>query len=85
VGRARDLSMGGRPRRARLATTGPYAVVRRQLTATTPDPVVLRAALGIIAAQPHRLRYAEGQVYLAGCELYRLLTGEAYGPRRGTY
>jgi hypothetical protein len=85
MGRARDLSMGERPRRPRLASGGPYAVVRRQLAAATPDPVVLRAALDAIAAQPHRLRYTEGQVYLSGCELYRLLTGEAYGPRRGTY
>lgn len=86
MGLARDLTMGPpRPRKARIGTTGPYAVVRRLVTAAKPDPAKLKAALDAIAASPNRLRYAEGEVYLAGCERYRALTGDDYGPRRGTY
>lgn len=85
MGLARDLSMGPRRRRPAIATTGDYAIVRRALAAPEPDAAALRAALDRIAASPHRLRPAEGRVYLDGCARYREITGEEYGPRRGTY
>jgi hypothetical protein len=85
MGLARDLSMGPRRRRPRIATTGDYAIVRRALADPEPDPAALRDALERIAASPHRLRPAEGRVYLDGCARYRDVTGEDYGPRRGEY
>jgi hypothetical protein len=85
MGRARDLTMGSRTRKPRIASTGDYAVVRRILASSTPDTAKLRAALDRIAASPHRLRFDEAVVRLKGCELLRHLTGEDYGPKWGTY
>lgn len=88
MGLARDLTMGPRRPRTRLATTGPYATARR-LTAkaewTPDDRTAMAAAIAEIMATRTRLRFAEGAVLNAACLRYREVTGERIGPETSHY
>lgn len=77
--------MGPKRPRTRVGYTGDYAILRRLTSAANPDIDELRAAIERVAASPHRLRAAEGRVYVAACTRYHRLTGEKIGPEAITY
>ncbi|GAA2732274.1 hypothetical protein [Streptomyces nogalater] len=85
MGRARELTMGRRPRRNGIAANPDYAALARMTKAAAPDVVRFRTILDRVGASPARMRFKEGVIYLEACARYRQLTGEDYGPRIGTY
>ncbi len=86
MGRARDLTMGPPRQRRNGIATGPAWTRLRHLTkADAPDPDDLADAIRAVAAQPGRMRFAEGAQYNDACRRYRDLTGTDIGPATGTY
>jgi hypothetical protein len=86
MGLARDLTMGSkRPRRSTIASGPAWTRLRALTSAPNPDPEVLADAIRAVAAQPGRMRFAEGAQYNDACARYRDLTGEDIGPATGTY
>ncbi|NUR01355.1 MAG: hypothetical protein HOY79_33965 [Streptomyces sp.] len=86
MGLARELTMGkGRPRRNGIAANPDYAALRHLTRADNPDTDLMRTILDRVGANPARMRFKEGAIYIEACQRYRGLTGEDYGPRLGTY
>jgi len=85
MGLARDLTMGPKRRRQRPDSTGDFALIRRLTAEAEPDLDQFRAALDRVGAQRSRFRFAEGDIYTAGCTKYSELTGRPYGIQQGTY
>jgi hypothetical protein len=86
MGLARDLTMGSkRPRRSTIASGPAWTRLRALTAAPSPDPEALAEAIHVVAAQPGRMRFAEGAQYNDACRKYRNLTGQDIGPATGTY
>lgn len=85
MGLARELTMGPRKKRTRIASGGDWAVLRRMTAMDNPNTETFRTVLDRVAALPDRRRYAEAMVFIHACARYRELSGEDYGPELGTY
>jgi hypothetical protein len=86
MGLARELSMGPRRTRTnRIAADPDFAALRRLTQAAKPDTTQMRTILDRVGANPARMRFKEGAIYIEACKRYRELTGEQYGPVLGTY